>query len=100
LIKNLKTKTEIILVFLGFSCYIASVCFDFIEGMDEKVYNGIVLYFNTNLHSVQHFSKLVEEIFEMVGNTFFMVAFTKHLINMAENWHIQFVDSLHQKESN
>lgn len=100
LFKNIKTKIQIIFIFLGFSCYVTSVCLDFIEGMDEKVYDTFISFFNTNLDSVQHFSKLIEELIEMMGNTFFMLAFTKQLINLAENWSIQLVDSIGKKESN
>lgn len=97
LIKNLKTKSQIIFVFIGFACYVASVILDFFEGMDDSVYSPIVSFFNTDLHTVQHFSKLIEEVIEMVGNTFFMLAFTKQLINLAENWKIQLVHSLGKK---
>ena len=99
LFKNLKTKSQIIFIFLGFSCYVVSVILDFFEGIDGNVYDPIVSLFNTDLHSVQHFSKLIEEIIEMVGNTFFMLAFTKQLINLVENWKIKLVDSFKQKEN-
>jgi hypothetical protein len=98
LFKNLKTKKQIILVILGFSCYVASVVLDFVEGMNEKVYDEVVSFFGTNLHSVQHFSKLIEEVFEMVGNTFFMLAFTKQLMNLAQNWKIQFIDLINKED--
>ena len=98
LIKNLKTKVQIIFILLGFFCYASSVCIDFVEGMDEKVYDSIISFFNTNLDSVEHFSRVIEELFEMVGNTFFMLAFTKQLISLAKNWKIQLVDSLKLKE--
>ena len=99
LFNNLKTKRQFILVFLGFACYGASVFLDFFEGMDEEVYDGVISYLNVSLHTVEHFSKLIEELFEMVGNTFLMFAFTQQLISLAENWKIQLVDSVKGKEN-
>ena len=98
LYKNLKTKTQMILVILGFSCFVASVFIDFFEDVDESVYDGIISFFNTDLYTVEHFSRLIEELFEMMGNTFFMAAFTQQLIKIADNWKIQLVDSLSLEE--
>lgn len=92
LFKNLGSKTQIIYIIVAFGCYVASVVLDFFEGMDESVYDPLVSFFNTDLHSIQHFSKLIEEIFEMVGNTFFMFVFTKHLLKISERWEIEIVD--------
>lgn len=74
----------------GFACYGASVALDFVEGMDVKVYDPIITFFNTELHPVRHFSKLIEETFEMVGNTSLMLAFTKQLLNLSNIWSIKF----------
>ncbi|GAA4807335.1 hypothetical protein [Litoribaculum gwangyangense] len=92
LYKNLESKRQIIYIVLAFGCYVASVVLDFFEGMDESIYDPIMALFDTGLHPVQHFSKLIEEIFEMVGNTLFMLVFTKQLLNIAEKWKIQVVD--------
>jgi len=97
LFKNLKTKTQMIFILLGFFCYTYSVIIDFAEGMDVKVYDSVIAFFNTDLYSVEHFSRLIEEVFEMVGNTFFMLGFTNQLINLSDNWNIQWVDSLKVK---
>jgi len=100
LFKNLKTKRQFILVFIGFSCYAASVFIDFFEGMeDEGIYDGILPFFNTDLDEFTHFTRLIEEVFEMVGNTFLMFAFTQQLMSLAENWKIQLVDSFKEKEN-
>jgi hypothetical protein len=99
LFKNLKTKRQFIFVLLGFSCYAASVVLDFFEGMEEDgIYDGIILFFDTDLDAFGHFTRLVEELFEMVGNTFFMLAFTQQLLNLAENWKIQLLDFSRKKE--
>lgn len=92
LYKNLESKAQIIYIVFAFGCYVASVVLDFFEGMDEGIYDPLIAFFKTELHTIQHFSKLVEEIFEMVGNTLFMVVFTKHLLNLAERWKIELVD--------
>jgi hypothetical protein len=94
LYKNLKSKAQIIYIIIAFGCYVTSVGLDFVEGLDEKVYDPLLVFFNTELYPIQHFSKLIEEVFEMVGNTFFMLVFTKHLLNLAEKWKIQLVDSI------
>lgn len=100
LFNNLKSKRQFILVFLGFSFYAAAVVIDFFEGMEEQgIYDGIILFFDTDLYGFGHFTRLIEEVFEMVGNTFFMVAFTNHLISLSENWNIQLVDSVKGKEN-
>lgn len=99
LFKNLKIKRQFLLVLLGFSCYATSVFIDFFEGMEEDgIYDGIIVFFDTDLDTVGHFTRLVEELFEMVGNTFFMLAFTQQLLNLAENWKIQLVDFSRKKE--
>jgi len=97
LFKNLKTKNQMILIVLGFSCFVASVFIDFFEELDVSVYDGIISFFNTDLDTVEHFSRLIEELFEMVGNTLFMVAFTQQLIKLAKNWKIQLVDSVNEE---
>ena len=99
LFKNLKTKNQMILIVLGFSCFVASVFIDFFEELDVSVYDGIISFFNTDLDTVEHFSRLIEELFEMVGNTFLMFAFTQQLISLAENWKIQLIDSVKGKEN-
>ncbi len=64
---------------------------------DEGIYDGILSFFNTDLDGFEHFTRLIEEVFEMVGNTFFMFAFTQQLISLAENWKIQLVDSVNEE---
>jgi len=86
-----------ILIVLGCSCFVASVFIDFFEELDVSVYDGIISFFNTDVDTVEHFSRLIEELFEMVGNTFFMVAFTQQLIKLAKNWKIQLVDSVNEE---
>lgn len=94
LFKNLKTKKQFIFVFIGFSCYAASVIIDFFEGMeDDGIYDTIILYLDTNLYEFTHYTRVVEEVFEMLGNTFLMVAFTEQLLNLALNWKIKLVDT-------
>lgn len=91
LFKSLKTKNQITLIIIGFSCYVSSVVLDFIEGMDVEVYDNVVNYFDTELDYVRHFSKLIEETFEMIGNLSFMLAFTKQLLNISNFWNIQLI---------
>jgi hypothetical protein len=90
LYKNLNSKIQLVYILAGFACFVCSVVLDFVEGLDEEVYNPIVAFFDTDLHTIQHFSKLIEEIAEMVGNTFFMLAFSKQLLSIADSWQIRF----------
>jgi hypothetical protein len=92
LYKNLYNKRQLVYILAGFSCFVCSVVLDFVEGLNEEVYNPVVVFFDTDLHTIQHFSKLIEEIAEMIGNTFFMVAFSRQLVNIAEYWQIKFTN--------
>ena len=98
LIKNLKSKKQIIFVFAGFACYVASVCLDYVEGLNESIYIPFAHFFNTDTHTILHFSKLIEEICEMIGNTFFMLVFTKQLLNLSQAWNIKLVNSFNKNQ--
>lgn len=93
LIKNLKSKKQIVLIFAAFGCYVTSVFLDYVEGLDESVYQPYADYFETNTYAILHFSKLIEEVCEMIGNTLFMLVFTSQLLNLSEIWNVKLVYS-------
>ncbi|WP_248723460.1 hypothetical protein [Seonamhaeicola sp. ML3] len=98
LYKKLKEKKQFIFIILGFGCFAGSVFLDFFEDMDASVYDPVVNFFNTELYNIEHFSRLIEEILEMIGNTFFMLAFTKQLISYSNQWNIHFYSKVNKVE--
>lgn len=86
--KNLYTRQQKILVFLGLCLYACSVVLDFIEGI-EGVYTGLANSLGLKTYAISHMSIVIEECCEMFGNTLICLAFIKQLLNLAGQWSIQ-----------
>jgi len=73
----------------GLACLGLAQFLDFLEGIDDVVeYLGQLL--SVSNYTVQHFSKSAEEFLEMLGQTLLLVAFLRHLGEIAEGWGIGF----------
>jgi hypothetical protein len=68
---------------------------DFIEGLDEKhvwnFHSVINEKYQLDHDAVRHFSKSIEETIEMLGTTFFWIAFMSHLSKVAGKIQLQFI---------
>lgn len=76
----------------GLAMFVLAVAFDFVEGLDNNPYALIGTWFDVSAKTVSHYSKLIEEFIEMLGSTFFLVAFLKHFLTLESEWRIKVVD--------
>lgn len=88
MLKNLYTRQQKILVFLGLCLYASSVVLDFVEGI-EGIYTGIATFMGIKTYAISHMSIVIEECCEMFGNTLIILAFLKQLLNLAGQWSIE-----------
>ncbi|PIQ24286.1 hypothetical protein COW36_23820 [bacterium (Candidatus Blackallbacteria) CG17_big_fil_post_rev_8_21_14_2_50_48_46] len=90
--KNLNSREQKILLFLGLSLYGFAVVLDFIEGV-ESIYTHLAASLGVKTYVISHLSILIEECSEMFGNTLIMLAFLKQLTSQAGNWSVRVVSS-------
>jgi hypothetical protein len=77
----------------GLACLGFAQVMDFLEGIDPVVeYLGQLL--SVSNKTLRHFSKSAEEFLEMLGQTLLLVAFLRHLGEIAEGWGIEFRRSI------
>jgi len=77
--KTLKDRTLRLLLVLALGCYVVAIGLDFIEGL-EKGTKFIAEAFSLCPELFSHFTKVFEEFLEMLGTTFFLICFLKHLM--------------------
>ncbi len=70
------------LIVAAISLFVVAVAMDFIEGMDNEILEHVADFFSTDVGRVEHFSKSIEEFFEMAATTLFLVVFLKKLISL------------------
>jgi hypothetical protein len=68
--------------------YVLAVGLDFVEGLDNKPYEGIASFFSTEDFRIRHMSKALEEFLEMFGTTIFLTVFLKYLFRLSHEWKI------------
>lgn len=75
-------------ILLAFSFLAIAVILDFIEGIDSDspfyIYDYFVNLFNVDLYSVEHFSRDIEELLEMMGITLFLAVFIEYIGTMTD----------------
>ena len=75
-------------ILLAFSFLGIAVILDFMEGLSidsaYNIYNYVMDVFNVNLKMVEHFSRAIEELFEMIGITLFLVVFIEYIGKIRE----------------
>ncbi len=72
--------------------YVLAVGLDFVEGLDNKPYEGIAGFFSTEDFRIRHMSKALEEFLEMFGTTIFLTVFLKNLFRMSHEWKINIAE--------
>lgn len=70
--------TRILLV-AGFACYVLAVALDYLEGR-FGAYDQVASTFAVPVETVSHYSRVVEELFEDVGASLFLVVLLRHLL--------------------
>jgi hypothetical protein len=93
------------LIVIGISCFVVAVCMDFLEGLDEShrlnPYTWIGEQVNLSqwaykqfhrsaFGTLQHFSKIVEEVIEMFGTTVIWIAVLRHWTRSVSELRIRF----------
>lgn len=86
-------------VLLAFSMLGIAVVLDFFEGLEPQsplyIYQYIINYTGVELHTVEHFSKSIEEFLEMVGISLFLSVFVEYIGRISQqDIHITFTESL------
>ena len=69
-------------IILAFSFLAMAVILDFIEGLDKdsqfNIYQMIINNYDLRTYTVEHFAKTIEELFEMIGISIFLVTFVRY----------------------
>jgi hypothetical protein len=93
--RELKRSATRALAAAGIICFVAAVGLDFIEGMDKghpwNLHTLIEEKYELESYTVRHFSKVIEEMLEMLGTTFFWTAFLMHLSRITRRIQIEVV---------
>lgn len=93
--RELSGRLAFILVIAGITCFMVAVAMDFVEGLDEEhVWNFHIIInekYQLDHDAVRHFSKSIEETIEMLGTTFFWIAFMSHFSKVAGKIQLQFI---------
>ena len=70
-------------ILLAFSFLGIAVVLDFMEGLSidstYNIYTYVMSTFDVHLKMVEHFSRAIEELFEMIGITLFLVVFIEYI---------------------
>ncbi|MBL1243631.1 MAG: hypothetical protein COA39_004425 [Sulfurimonas sp.] len=93
--KTFKNDMLMYTVLLGFSMLGTAVVLDFFEGLEPEsplyIYQYIINFTGVELHTVEHFSKSIEEFLEMVGITLFLSVFVEYIGRVSQkDIHITF----------
>jgi len=84
---SLRSMRLLLIAALG--CYAIAVGLDYVEGVYGG-YKTIIVTTGLDYDSVMHISKVIEEFLEMLGTTFFLVLFIKHLAMHTESIEFKF----------
>ena len=77
-----------ILFLTGLACLGLAQVMDFLEGINAVV-EYVARILSVSSFQVHHFSKSAEEFLEMLGQTLLLVAFLRHLGEIADGWGIE-----------
>ena len=86
--KELSSQKLRDLLLVAICLYVLAVGLDFVEGLDNKPYEGIAGFFSTEDFRIKHMSKVFEEFLEMFGTTIFLIVFLKYLFRLSQEWRI------------
>ena len=81
LLRQLPTLRLKGLIGMAIGLFIVATAMDFIEGMDNDFFDEVAELFSTTTGHAVHYSKSIEEFFEMAGTTIFLFVFLKKLVS-------------------
>ena len=70
---------------LAIGLFFVAEAMDFIEGMDNDIFDHVADFFSTTPGHAVHFSKSIEEFLEMAATTVFLYVFLKKLISLTSS---------------
>ncbi len=79
--KNIKTRANFWWFMIAIAILAFAVLLDYVEGADQGIFA---------VHTVKHNAKLLEEFFEMLGNTIFLIVFLRVMIDRNKNITLHF----------
>ncbi|MCB0333784.1 MAG: hypothetical protein KDD55_09820, partial [Bdellovibrionales bacterium] len=82
-------KWLLLLVFLGFGCFVFAQGLDYLEGAKYS-FRPLRSMFDLDRNTVRHFQKALEEFLEMFGMTLLLYAFLRHLSSLMEGAQLSF----------
>ncbi len=77
-------------VVLALGLYSVAVVMDYFEAIEGWPYPQLASTFGTTQQSAIHYSKGIEEVVEMLGTTFLLIAFSRHFMEKARKLQVQF----------
>lgn len=87
---ELKTMAARLTLLAALGFYVLSQGLDFLEEI-EPVQEAVQDFFDASEYTVLHFSKISEELMEMVGTTFFLIMPLKYLIDRLADLRVRFL---------
>lgn len=87
--KEIQSQTLRIWIVSALGMFVLAVGLDFIEGFQSNTYFGITDFFGIELHTAIHIFQVLEEFLEMLGTSFFLFVFLKHLFSQATFWKVE-----------
>jgi len=92
LLRELKTRADLLIVGAALGCYVIAVGLDFLEGV-EGGQDWLVATLDVRRYTVRHWLKVIEEALEMLGTTCFLVGFVRHLGRQPGTFALRFAGS-------
>jgi len=76
-------------ILTAFGCFVVAVGLDFVEGLEGHPYHSLAAFLSVRHSVIIHYSKLVEEIIEMLGTTTFLFIFLSKIDDVYAGKRIQ-----------
>jgi hypothetical protein len=75
----------------GFSCYVIATGFDYVEGRDGA-FDTVASTLDVAWGTVSHYSRVIEEFFEDLGASLFLVTLLRHLLYTVPSFRLSVSD--------
>ena len=78
------------LIVVAIGLFFVAEAMDFIEGMDNDIFDHVADLFSTTPDHAVHFTKSIEEFLEMAATTVFLFVFLRKLISLTSSLTFEF----------
>ena len=85
LIRHLSSTRLTTLAMIAIGLFVVAEGLDFLEGMDSAIIDRSATLFDITQERATHFSKSIEEFFEMLGTTLLLYVFLNKLVNLTRS---------------